>query len=118
MVRETKKQRSPGAEHAPATEVTEAGRDPKAQRGVVNPPVYHASTVIFETLEELERRTATPFEGVYYGRNGTPTTFAFEDAVAQLEGGHRCIATASGLAALPCPLVSAEILGRRQRRRA
>ncbi len=106
MVRETKKQRSSGAEHAPATEVTEAGRDPKAQRGVVNPPVYHASTVIFETLEELERRTATPFEGVYYGRNGTPTTFAFEDAVAQLEGGHRSIATASGLAAIGASLMA------------
>jgi cystathionine beta-lyase len=89
-----------------STQVTEAGRDPKAQMGVVNPPVYHASTVIYETLEELERKTATPFEGVYYGRNGTPTTFALEAAVAELEGGHRSIATSSGLAAIAATLMA------------
>jgi cystathionine beta-lyase len=88
------------------TRITEAGRDPKAQLGVVNPPVYHASTVIYETLEELERKTATPFEGVYYGRNGTPTTFALEAAVAELEGGHRSIATGSGLAAIAATLMA------------
>jgi len=106
MARKTKNQGTPKAGHAPATEVIEAGRDPKAQHGVVNPPVYHASTVIFETLEELERKTAAPFDGVYYGRNGTPTTFAFEDAVARLEGGHRSIACASGLAAIGASLMA------------
>ena len=106
MARETKKQATPEAGYAPATEVIEAGRDPKAQGGMVNPPVYHASTVIFETLEELERQTATPFDGVYYGRFGTPTTFAFEDAVARLEGGYRSIACASGLAAIGASLMA------------
>jgi cystathionine beta-lyase len=106
MARETTKKGTPQAGHAPATEVIEAGRDPKAQHGVVNPPVYHASTVIFETLEELERKTATPFDGVYYGRNGTPTTFAFEDAVTRLEGGYRSIACASGLAAIGASLMA------------
>lgn len=90
----------------PATEVIEAGRDPKAQMGVVNPPVYHASTVIYETLAELEDKTAHPFDGVYYGRNGTPTTFAFEEAVARLEGGYRSIASASGLAAIGATLMA------------
>jgi len=106
MTLETKKQRTPKTGHAPATMVIEAGRDPKTQGGVVNPPVYHASTVIFETLEELERKTAAPFDGVYYGRNGTPTTFAFEDAVAQLEGGQHSIACASGLAAISASLLA------------
>lgn len=86
--------------------MVEAGRDPKAQMGVVNPPVYHASTVIFESLDELEKRTAAPFDGVYYGRAGTPTTFAFEDAVARLEGGYRAIATGSGLAAIGAALTA------------
>jgi cystathionine beta-lyase len=86
--------------------VTEVGRDPKTQMGVVNPPVYHASTVIYETLAELEEKTAHPFEGVYYGRNGTPTTFAFEEAVARLEGGYRSIACASGLAAIGATLMA------------
>ena len=92
--------------HRLATEVTEAGRDPRSQMGVVNPPVYHASTVIFETLAELESRTAAPFDGVYYGRNGTPTTFALEEAVARLDGGYRAIACASGLAAIGAALVA------------
>ncbi len=92
--------------HRPATEVTKAGRDPRSQMGVVNPPVYHASTVIFETLAELESRTAAPFDGLYYGRNGTPTTFALEEAVARLDGGYRAVACASGLAAIGAALVA------------
>ncbi len=51
--------------HRPETEVIAAGRDPARQMGIVNPAVYHASTVIFETLEELESRTAKPFDGAY-----------------------------------------------------
>ena len=46
MARETKKQATPQAGYAPATEVIAAGRDPKAQGGMVNPPVYHASTIV------------------------------------------------------------------------
>ena len=106
MVRRTKSQQAKGRKRRPATEVTEAGRDPKAQMGVVNPPVYHASTVIFETLAELESKTAAPFDGVYYGRIGTPTTFALEQAVASLDGGYRAIACASGLAAIGASLVA------------
>lgn len=106
MARKTNQPKKARTKHAPATEVVEAGRNPKAQEGVVNPPVYHASTVIYESLEELERKTASPFEGVYYGRNGTPTTFAFEDAVARLEGGYRSIACASGMAAIGAALMA------------
>jgi cystathionine beta-lyase len=106
MAQQTKDLKNKGRPHRKATEVTKAGRNPKAQLGVVNPPVYHASTVIFETLEELESKTAAPFDGVYYGRNGTPTTFALEEAVAKLDGGYRAIATASGLAAIGATLIA------------
>jgi cystathionine beta-lyase len=60
------------------TLVTHVGRDPAAQHGAVNPPVYHASTIVSRTVEELEARERAPFEGVTYGRTGTPTTFALE----------------------------------------
>lgn len=89
-----------------ATQVTEAGRDPFANFGIVNPPVYHASTVLFPTVAEMERIGHAPFDHVYYGRNGTPTTFAFEKAVAELEGGYRAIATGSGLAAIGAALMA------------
>ncbi|HXP92224.1 MAG TPA: cystathionine beta-lyase [Candidatus Binatia bacterium] len=68
--------------------------------GPVNVPVYRASTVVFESVEATERATQSRFEGLYYGRYGTPTTFALEETVAQLEGGYRAIAVSSGLAAI------------------
>jgi cystathionine beta-lyase len=82
------------------TRLIHAGRQPSKQHGAVNPPVYHASTITFSTVEALEEAARHPLEGVYYGRHGTPTTFAFEEAVAALEGAERAIAMPSGLAAV------------------
>ncbi len=83
-----------------------AGRDPEANHGIVNPPVYHASTIVFPTLDAFEQADRTPFDGTRYGRRGTPTTFALEDAVAEMEGGHRAIAVPSGLAAITMTLLA------------
>ena len=89
-----------------ATRLVHAGRDPAAQHGMVNPPVYHASTVVFDTLDALEASQANPFAGVHYGRFGTPVHFAFEAAVAELEGAHGAVTTCSGLAAIAAALTS------------
>lgn len=88
------------------TWLVHGGRDPRRQRGMVNPPVYHASTVLFETVAELEAAAADPLKGVYYGRYGTPLHFAFEEAVARLEGGHGAVTVCSGLAAISTALLS------------
>ena len=88
------------------TLLTHAGRDPAAQHGAVNPPVYHASTIVAPTVEVLEARNATPFEGTTYGRTGTPTSFALEETVAALEGGHRGVVVSSGLAAVMVTLIA------------
>ena len=88
------------------TFLVHAGRDPAAQQGMVNPPVYHASTVLFPTVAALRKAAANPFEGVYYGRYGTPVHFALEEAVAQLEGAHASVSTCSGLAAISVALLS------------
>src|SRR6201996_9584984 len=82
-----------------ATTATHAGFDPLSHHGTVNPPVYHTSTVIFPTVELLERGDTKPFEGMRYGRVGTPTSKAFEDAVTALEGGYGAVVASSGLAA-------------------
>lgn len=82
------------------TRLGHAGRNPEDNFGIVNPPVYHASTVTFPTVAAMHEAGKTPFEGVYYGRYGTPTQFALEEAVAELEGGEKCIATSSGQAAI------------------
>jgi cystathionine beta-lyase len=94
-------------EHAkPATVAAHAGSDPRAQYGAVNTPVYRASTILFPTLDALEHAAATPLEGVRYGRNGTPSTFAFEQAVAAMEGASGAVSLPSGAAAVNVALLS------------
>jgi cystathionine beta-lyase len=62
--------------------------------------------VLFPTVAALHEASAQPFEGVYYGRFGTPTHFALERAVAELEGGHAAVTTSSGLAAISTALLA------------
>ncbi|MDX1497416.1 MAG: cystathionine beta-lyase [Salinisphaeraceae bacterium] len=88
------------------TRLIDSGRAGSEHHGVVNPPVYHASTVLFPTLEKLKEASANPFEGVYYGRFGTPTHFALEKSVAELEGGYATVTTSSGLAAITTALLA------------
>ena len=66
-----------------ATEIVHSGRDPHAHHGFVNPPVYRGSTVLFKSLEAFEKRQ----QRYTYGRRGTPTTEALEEAICSLEGG-------------------------------
>jgi len=90
----------------PETRLVTAGRDSKAQHGFVNPPVYHASTVLFPSVAALEASLEDRYSHVHYGRYGTPTTFALEEAVAALEGGEKAIALPSGLAAINVALMT------------
>jgi cystathionine beta-lyase len=81
------------------------GRHPEAQMGAVNPPVYHASTILSPNMAAWEARDpAKRFETVRYGLYGTPTTFALEEALAAIEGGYRAMLMCSGLAAITAPL--------------
>lgn len=80
------------------------GRDPAQYRGMVNTPVFRTSTVIFPDLESYETRPGDDYKVMRYGLYGTPTTFAFEEAVARMEGGHEAVAVPSGLAAITASL--------------
>ncbi|HTO67341.1 MAG TPA: PLP-dependent transferase, partial [Bradyrhizobium sp.] len=71
--------------YATDTLLTHAGNHPELNHGIVNPPVYHASTILFPTIEKMEQAQKERLSGVSYGRWGTPTTFAFEEAVAAIE---------------------------------
>jgi cystathionine beta-lyase len=88
------------ADTAPATEVVHLGRDPFAQHGFVNTPVYRGSTVLYPTLESLEAKTQ-PYT---YGRRGTPTVRALESALTALAGGADTKLTASGYQAVTTAL--------------
>jgi len=91
------------------TLIVRAGRHPQENHGAVNPPVYHASTILAESLAEYEQKSrerVADKPGAYYGRFGTPTTLALEEAVAALEGGYRSLVYPSGLAACSGALLS------------
>lgn len=88
------------------TRLIHHGRDPERQRGMVNPPVYHASTVVFPTLDALEQAKADPFDGIYYGRYGTPIHRELEALLAELEGAADTVTTCSGLAAITVALMT------------
>ncbi|WP_334147772.1 cystathionine beta-lyase [Hyphomicrobium sp.] len=87
----------------PETAILHDGRDPARQHGFVNPPAYRGSTVLFPTLDALEAYDEQPFR---YGRHGTPTTAALEDAIAKLEGGARTLLTASGYQAVTTAILA------------
>jgi cystathionine beta-lyase len=84
------------------TLIVTLGRDPETNFGVVNPPIYHASTIIHPTLKTVRDRSL-PFG---YGRRGTPTTAALQKTIAALEGGFNSLLTPSGLAAVSVALLS------------
>jgi cystathionine beta-lyase len=90
----------------PDTLLTHAGGDAADRHGAVNPPVYRASTILFPTVAEYRagRDPAKRFDVVRYGQLGTPTTFALEEAIAQIEGGYRAMLLPSGLAAATAAL--------------
>jgi cystathionine beta-lyase len=88
----------------PATRLVVGGRDPSANHGFVNPPVHHASTVLYPTAEDFIARRAR----YLYGRRGTPTSEALENALRELEG-PACAGVAllpSGLAAISTALLA------------
>ncbi|MCZ6532386.1 MAG: cystathionine beta-lyase [SAR324 cluster bacterium] len=78
------------------TLLVHAGRDPERNFGIVNPPLYRASTILYPTLAEFKARSARKANWFSYGIDGTPTNFALADAIARLEGGHRTLLTSSG----------------------
>jgi cystathionine beta-lyase len=93
--------------HKTETLLAHLGRAPYTDFGTVNPPVYHASTILFDSLEAYETKDRTLRQGTKtYGRMGTPTSFALEEALADLEGGHRSFLLCSGLAALNVAILS------------
>ena len=90
----------------PQTRIVHAGSHPNKQRGVMNPPVHRASTIIFPTVAAMRDSISNRYDTVFYGRHGTPSSFALEEAVADLEGGYRSVTAPSGLAAVTLSLLS------------
>ena len=89
-----------------ATRLVEGGRR-KAWRGrLVNVPPERASTILFDSVEQL--RATRPALGTYnYGLQGTATHWALAEALTGLEpGGQGTILFPSGLSAITTPLLA------------
>ena len=91
------------------TRLSHMGKSPVFAGGsAVNPPIVRASTVVFEnTAHQREMRARRDSERIFsYGARGTPTSFALEDAVSELEGAYRTRLLPTGLAAIGMALLS------------
>ena len=87
----------------PETRVVRAGQDKARNAGIVNTPVFHASTVVFDTMDDMARITERVHKkhekALYYGRRGTPTQWTLQEAITDLEGAADTLLTPSGLSA-------------------
>ena len=84
----------------PQTTLIHAPRKAPQYISTVQPPLYRASTIIFETTDALFNRHWSDDYDYSYGTHGTPTTFTLADNIAQLEGGQYCLLAPSGLSAI------------------
>ena len=91
------------------TRLLHAGKAPAYAGGnPMNPPLVRASTVLFDSVAaQREMRARRGDERLFtYGARGTPTTFALEDAVSELEGAYRTRLFPTGLAAIGMTLLA------------
>ena len=84
----------------PQTHLIHAPRKAPQYISTVQPPLYRASTIIFQSTHALfDRHWSDPYD-YSYGTHGTPTTFTLADNIAQIEGGQHCLLAPSGLSAI------------------
>ena len=98
----------------PLTHLAQAGRKPEwtsmpGQPGaIVNPPVWRASTILYDDVAHLRRAaSSSTHERLFYGRKGTPTAWSLADALTEMEpGAEGTMLFPSGVAAIACALLS------------
>ncbi len=85
------------------TLATHSGLNPDENFGIVNPPVYHVSTILSPTMREYKNRTNKRYT---YGRNQTPTNESLEFAIANIYGAQGAVLAPSGMGAITNALMS------------
>uniref|UniRef100_UPI0035CA4514 cystathionine beta-lyase n=1 Tax=uncultured Sphingomonas sp. TaxID=158754 RepID=UPI0035CA4514 len=91
-----------------ATRVVAAGRRKEGTQGIVNTPVWRASTILYDSVAELrEAGGRDTHHRLFYGRKGTPTQWSLADALTELEpGAEGTFLYPSGVAAIAAALLS------------
>ena len=83
------------------TTLIRAGRAKRFTQGSVNSVIQRASSLVFDTVADKQRATAGRAHGeLFYGRRGTLTHFALQEAMTELEGGAGCALYSCGAAAV------------------
>jgi O-acetylhomoserine (thiol)-lyase len=82
-----------------STRALHAGARPDAETGARAVPIYQTSSYVFESVDQAAALFNLQQYGNIYSRIMNPTTAAFEERIASLEGGVGAVATASGHAA-------------------
>ncbi|MGE4323613.1 MAG: cystathionine beta-lyase [Sphingobium sp.] len=98
---------------APFTRLIQAGRRPEwtsmpgQPGGIVSPPVWRASTILYDDVAHLRAATANTHERLFYGRKGTPTAWSLADALTGMEpGAEGTMLYPSGVAAIAGALMA------------
>ncbi|WP_373819312.1 cystathionine beta-lyase [Glaesserella sp.] len=87
--------------HNIATQLVHAGRKSRYTQGSVNSVIQRASSLVFDTVADKKEATRNRYKGaLFYGRRGTLTHFALQDAMCELEGGAGCYLYPCGAAAV------------------
>ncbi len=87
-------------ERKPATTIVQSGRRKEWAGRIVNTPIHRASTILFETIAELDA-AQRGFGSWYYGLHGTPSQWSLAEALTALEpGAAGTMLYSSGLSAL------------------
>lgn len=91
-----------------ATKIVQAGRRPEWTQGIVNPPVWRASTILYDSVADLRARgAADTHHKLFYGRRGTPTQWSLAEALTELEpGAEATLLYPSGVAAVAAALLA------------
>tara|TARA_Y100001970_G_scaffold49870_1_gene63155 strand:+ start:1102 stop:2283 length:1182 start_codon:yes stop_codon:yes gene_type:complete len=63
-------------------------------------PIFMTSSYVYDSPEQAEARFKGDDDGFIYSRYGNPTVKVFEDRLASIEGGEKCFATSTGMAAV------------------
>src|SRR3990167_3025127 len=78
----------------PLTKLGRAGRKPEwpgmpgRPGGIVSPPVWRASTILYDDVAHLRKAAgSSTHERLFYGRKGTPTAWSLADALTEMEPG-------------------------------
>ena len=92
----------------PATRVVTAGRRAEWTQGIVNTPVWRASTILYDDVASLRAAAGRDtHHRLFYGRRGTPTQWSLADALTELEpGAEGTFLYPSGVAAISATLLA------------